>query len=96
MYLYYAKLPNDYLARIAQYGASYSTRFPHETKVKLHRSRAYMMKNAADQAAFYQLVAKLLWYLASGESHVGYLCNCPRNPFVTNPVSSLAFIFVDG
>jgi len=40
------------------------------------------MKKAEDQGAFYRLLAKLLWYLGSGKSHVGYLCNCPRNPFV--------------
>lgn len=40
------------------------------------------MKKTHDQAAFYRLLARLLWYLASGKSHVGYLSNCPRNPFV--------------
>ena len=44
------------------------------------------MKKADDQAAFYRLLAKLLWYLGSGKSHVGYLCNCPRNPFVAKSV----------
>jgi len=45
-----------------------------------------MMRKAEDQSAFYQLLAKLFWYLASGKSHVGYLCNCPGNPFVAKPV----------
>ena len=45
-----------------------------------------MMKKAEDQGAFYRLLAKLLWYLGSGKSHVGYLCNCPRNPFVVKSV----------
>jgi hypothetical protein len=49
------------------------------------------MKKAEDQAAFYRLLAKLLWYLASGKSHVGYLCNCPRNLFVVKPVYTLSF-----
>ena len=40
------------------------------------------MKNPADQANFFRDLAKLLWYLSSGTSHAGYLCNCPRNPFV--------------
>jgi hypothetical protein len=44
------------------------------------------MKKAEDQAAFYRLLAKLLWYLGSGQSHIGYLCNCPGNPFVVKPV----------
>ena len=46
------------------------------------------MKNAEDQAKFYCLLAKLLWYLRSGNSHVGYLCNCPKNPFVAKLVCS--------
>jgi len=45
-----------------------------------------MMRKAEDQGAFYRLLAKLFWYLASGKSHVGYLCNCPHNPFVAKPV----------
>jgi len=39
------------------------------------------MKKPEDQAKFYVQLTKLLWYLSSGESHVGYLCNSPRNPF---------------
>ncbi len=47
---------------------------------------AYMLKKPEDQAAFYHLVAKLLWFLASGKSHVGYLHNCPENPFAMKSV----------
>jgi len=46
------------------------------------------MKNAEDQASFYRLLAKLLWYLGSANSHAGYLCNCPKNPFVAKLVCS--------
>jgi hypothetical protein len=45
-----------------------------------------MMRKAEDQGAFYRLLAKLFWYLGSGKSHVGYLCNCPKNPFIAKPV----------
>jgi hypothetical protein len=75
------KLPNLYLARISKHGAKYVEKFPAD-QVQLCQSRPYMMKKAKDQAAFFRLLAKLLWYLGSGKSHVGYLCNCPRNPFV--------------
>lgn len=44
------------------------------------------MKRVEDQSAFYRLLTDLLWYLVSGNSHVGYLCNCPRNPFVAKMV----------
>ena len=90
IHLFYAKLPNQYLARISEYGAKYAEMFPEE-KVRLCQSRPYMMKKTEDQAAFYHLLAKLLWYLSSGKSHVGYLCNCSRNPFVAKPVFILIF-----
>ena len=82
VYLYYAKLPNTYLTRITEHGAQYARRFPSlEHKVKLCQSEGYSMKKPEDQAKFYVQLTKLLWYLSSGKSHVGYLCNSPRNPF---------------
>ena len=93
IYLFYAKLPNIYLARLSEYGAKYAETFPSEKKVVLCQSRPYMMKRAEDQAAFYRLLAKLLWYLGSGKSHVGYLCNCPRNPFVAKSVIQSLILF---
>ncbi len=71
---------------ISEYGAKYAEMFPWEKNVSLCQSRPYMMKNAEDQAAFYRLLAKLLWYLGSGKRHVGYLCNSLRNPFVAKSV----------
>jgi hypothetical protein len=82
--LFYAKLPNLYLSRITQHGAKYATMF--HDKVQLSQSRPFLLKKAEDQAAFYHLLTRLLWYLASGDSHVGYLCNCPQNPFVAKLV----------
>jgi len=35
-----------------------------------------------DQAAFFNLLAKLLHYVASGRSHVGYMSNNPGNMLV--------------
>ena len=82
VYFYYAKLPNTYLKRITDNGARYAIRFPSlEHKVKLCQSEGYSMKNPEDQAKFYIQLTKLLWYLSSGESHVGYLYNSPKNPF---------------
>jgi hypothetical protein len=62
--------------------------------VRLCQSRPYVMKKAEDQAAFYRLLSELLWYLASGKSHVGYLCNCSRNPFVAKPVFTPIFLLL--
>jgi hypothetical protein len=78
--LFYAKLPNQYLSRVSKYGAKYAALFPE--KVRLYQSRPFSMKKSPDQAAFYRLLTRLLWYLASGNSHVGYLYNCPQNRLV--------------
>src|ERR1700724_51252 len=59
--LFYAKLPNLYLSRIRQYGAKYATMF--QDKVQLYQSQPFLMKKAEDQAAFYHLLTRLLWYL---------------------------------
>ena len=83
--LFYAKLPNTYLSRVEEHGARYSEKYP-ENKVKLCHSRHYSMKYPEDQAAFYRVLTKLLWYLGSEKSHVGYLCRCLRNPLVMNSV----------
>jgi len=55
------------------------------------------MKLPEDQAAFYDLLGKLLWYLGSGRSHVGYLSRCSQNPFTVNQVSHIVtgFFFDD-
>jgi hypothetical protein len=65
--------------RISEHGAKYAEKFPLD-KIRLCQSRpSYMMKKAEDQAAFYRLLAKLVWYLGSGKSHVGYQCNYTRS-----------------
>jgi hypothetical protein len=87
--LFYAKLLNQYLSRVSEFGAKYAALFP--DKVRLYQSRPFLMKKPQDQAAFYRLLTRLLWYLASGNSHVGYLCNCPQNPFVATPVHYFHF-----
>jgi len=74
----------NYLARISKHGAKYAEKFSMD-QFQLRQSRPYIMRKAEDQGAFYRLLAKLLWYLESGKSHVEYLCNCPRNPFVAIP-----------
>jgi hypothetical protein len=84
--LFYAKFPNLYLSRISQYGAKYAAMFP--DKVRLYQSQPYMMKKTQDQAAFYRQLTNLLWYLASGNRHVGYLSNCCQNSFVAKLVLS--------
>lgn len=38
------------------------------------------MRNTTERVELFQLLAKLLWYLISGRSHVGYLYNYDQNP----------------
>jgi len=49
------------------------------------------MKSPQDQAQFFRLLVKLLNYMTSGKSHIGYLCNNPGNPCAVRPVFSLQF-----
>ena len=56
-------------------------------KIRLCQYGPYNMRHAIDQANLYRVLAKLLWYLSSGKSHVGYLTNSPSNPFVAKEVS---------
>jgi hypothetical protein len=88
--LFYAKLPNDYLSKISHHGAKYATMFPQDAKIHLCRSRPFVITNSNDQAHFYLLITKLLYFLAGGHSHVGYLSNHPTNPLLTEVV----FLFI--
>jgi hypothetical protein len=78
--IYYAKLPNTYLAEIAQYGANYSERSTLKQRVKFRRTKKFHMRDTGERVELFRLLAKLLWYLISGRSHVGYLFNYPGNP----------------
>jgi hypothetical protein len=78
--IYYAKLPNSYLADIAQYGVRYMERSPNKYRVKLRCTKKYHMRVTKERVELFHVVAKLLWYLISGKSHVGYLYNYDDNP----------------
>lgn len=47
------------------------------------------MRKLAEQASFLSLLVKLMSYMVSGQSHIGYFCNTFGNPYVPKPV----FIF---
>jgi hypothetical protein len=88
------KLPNSYLSEIAEHGAQYTKL--NSSRVTLYQSQGYSMKKPEDQAAFYIQLTKLLWYLSSGKSHVGYLNNLPSNPFAPEMVFSPGEFPIDG
>jgi hypothetical protein len=54
---------------VAYFGVHYESTFMQT--VQLVQSRPFSLTKSDDQAAFYVLLCKLLWYLSSGRSHVG-------------------------
>jgi hypothetical protein len=44
------------------------------------------MHKPHDQAEFFRLLAKVFYYMVSGKSHIGYLCNNIGNPLSLKPV----------
>ena len=78
--IYYAKFPNEYLSEIAKHGAHYRKRSPLDLGVTLHRTKKFHMRDATERVELFKLTAKLLNYLISGHSHVGYLFNYATNP----------------
>lgn len=72
-YLFYAKFPNTYLRDIILHGAEYKNRVIPPTQIIIQQSRPFRMRKPSDNAAFFELVAKLLYYLVSGQSRTGYL-----------------------
>jgi len=72
-YLFYAKFPNQYLRDVAKYANEYTTKAVQIHKIVIQQSRPFRMKEPRDQAEFYKLLSKLLYYLVSGQSYVGFL-----------------------
>lgn len=88
-YIFYARFPNSYLRSIAHHGSNYLQHLQtvsnvvdtEDAKVQLEQSGGFRMRIPAHQAAFFRLLAKILYYLVSGNSDVGYLSMDDWNPF---------------
>ena len=77
--LFYSKLPHNYLRWVAT--EKDKERYPSSLrKIQLFRSRFFLLRKPEDREAFVELIAKLLWYLCSGKSHVGFCRDYPGNP----------------
>jgi hypothetical protein len=74
-YLFYAKFPSRYLRDVAKYTNEYKTKAVQTHQVVIQQSRPFRMKDPKDQAEFYKLLSKLLYYLVSGQSYVGFLAS---------------------
>src|SRR5436190_4308261 len=77
--IYYAKFPNTCLSDITKHGAESLQRSTLNERVKLCRTKKFHMRHTAERVELFNLLAKLLWYLISARSHVGYLFNHERN-----------------
>lgn len=94
--IYYAKLPNDYLEAIVRYAG----KFREHCKIKnvlLQRSQRFHMRETNQRVKFFRLLARLLFYLASGKSHCGYLFNYDDNPIhsLVSPYSHFCLTGID-
>ena len=96
--IFHAHLPNTYLSNIHAHGPRFSALFPNTPKIRLKQYGPWNMRHTQDQASLYRVLARVLWFLASGRSHVGYLAKCRGNPFVAkevlNPVVCVTQVFV--
>jgi hypothetical protein len=80
-YLFYAKFPNTYLRDIARYGIEYKQRVAHPIKIQICQSRPYRMRHPQHEADFFRSLSKILYYMVSGYSNVGYLAKDEWNPY---------------
>ena len=78
--IYYAKLPHSYLAEIARHGKNYLHRCATKQRISLRRTKKFHLQHTGERVELYRILAKLLWYLIGGRSHVGYLFNYAENP----------------
>ena len=80
-YIFYAKFPNTYLRDIVRHGADYKARVTTPVEVVIQQSRPFRMRKPKDNAEFFKLVSKLLYYLVSGQSRTGYLATGRWNKY---------------
>src|SRR5271169_3193175 len=77
--IYYAKFPNDYLKAAAKHGIHW--RAHAETKeIQLRHTKRMHMRITEERIECFKLLARLLYYLKSGKSYVGYTRNFEGNP----------------
>ena len=78
--LWYAHFPIDYLRAIRHLGVQYRTQFPHTHGVELRCTESWDMDTCQGRVELFQHLSKMIFYLKSGNSLVGYMRNYPENP----------------
>jgi len=77
--VFYAKLPHEYLRWVEKENDKFSRPYS-GVRIALKRSRFFLLRQSRDRADFFELIAKMLWYLCSGKSHVGFCQSGPNGP----------------
>jgi len=78
--LFYCKFPVSYLRNIAKHGEKYKQKVSQPQGVHLQRTKPYYLVDPVSRGAFFRVLARLISYLSSGESHVPFLWNREDNP----------------
>ena len=66
------------------YGEEYMTRVEHPHRVVIYQSEPFRMYFPADQAKLFKLLVRVLYYIFSGYSKVGYLAADDWNKYYGN------------
>ena len=80
MTIRYSHFPNGYIRATRDFGVSYLSHFPHTHGIELRYTESWDLKTCDGLVGAFRGLPKLIHYLASGESLVGYLRNYPEKP----------------
>jgi len=70
----------SYLRNIAKHGERYKLIPDFQPQgVELEFTKAYELRDPESRAGFFEILCRLITYLASGNSHVPFLWNYPEN-----------------
>jgi len=79
-YIYYCRFSVAYLQKFVQYGLNVGDHLATNEKMSLLRSNPYDCTVTAERVAFFELMARLLFYVTSGEAEIRCLANNTDNP----------------
>ena len=81
-YVYYCRFSVAYLQKFVQYGVNVGDYLAPNEKISLLRSKPYNCAVTTERAAFFELMARLLFYVSSGEAEIRCLANNTDNPLL--------------
>ncbi len=81
-YIYYCRFSVAYLQKFVQYGLNVGDHLVTNEKMSLLRSKPYNCTVTAERVAFFELMARLLFYVTSGEAEIRCMANNTDNPLL--------------